>query len=804
MSKRNINESESAKLHLLADLYSRGIEISDSDIQKLQAAGFIKVKYEDVAEQVDPKTSLKLIEDFMSVAAVFSNQEVMANSMIDISGPIPDGILTGDVTVLTPRYYDSILSKYPVYSGKKNGVTKSDWMPKSLVSHTQDFVRWIDSINSPDGFSKMAQYNKFQLYCQQSEDWLSEPTPDITDDSDRFDYFVREVKRCRENSLYALDRHLHIKEASAFGIKKYKGQLGHKVILYLLDCGYGMDIAKARQVAFTTTICGWAMFKAALNADQIIKYISENKDKAEKTFEDKIKYPLGKIPVEMRPFAKNSRITTLIFAEEEEKAVIEGNNSEISVLAPSKTAIASTTPTVTLIDEAGNIDVLNDLIDDIIPTMFGFSPMTGRQELLRQLVMWGTGGYMDKQGIAFYSRYMSDLDNWKKSKPGMLPLFFNVWWRPGMTRELYDQLKDEAYSHVGPDAESRRTRFHQSYPITISDVFLSSGQTLVSGEYIQKSLDRIMTAYKKVPPQYGYFDPIYDTTQPAHEGSDVPFKIIGANFIPTSMSDPRATTIVFDHPKRWINRYYQGTDPIHTDNGHSKMSSTIWDSYYMAPVAVVNFRSQDYRYVFLQCMLLGIYYDVEAKGAVPEVIESNIGTAYREYKQNKGLGSSMVFSTELPMALQTRNGTVIVGVDNKGLRNKLLVSMMGELFTAFGDRIWIDLYYEQLKTFVCKMVGRSETWEPQDKKYNWDDALWSLIYSYICASVYTNRTIKEISSSGSEKIIVKKVLARDKDGKLYYHTQREKRVVSRDNGFIRDQRQDKIAGAALSGAGQDV
>jgi hypothetical protein len=63
----------------------------------------------------------------------------------------------------------------------------------------------------------------------------------------------------------------------------------------------------------------------------------------------------------------------------------------------------------------------------------------------------------------------------------------------------------------------------------------------------------------------------------------------------------------------------------------------------------------------------------------------------------------------------------------------------------------MPIFFNQLKTFVCKIIGRSETWEPQDKRYNWDDALFALTYSYICASCYSHRITESLEGSSEER-----------------------------------------------------
>ena len=115
---------------------------------------------------------------------------------------------------------------------------------------------------------------------------------------------------------------------------------------------------------------------------------------------------------------------------------------------------------------------------------------------------------------------------------------------------------------------------------------------------------------------------------------------MGSRFVPCDSEDPKRSVTIMFHPERsWVNRYYSGTDPIVTDDGHSNMSTAIWDNYYRTAAAVVNFRDTDHKKTFLQSFLLNLYYKVnqDGKEGMPkELVETNIGAAYTDYQENKG------------------------------------------------------------------------------------------------------------------------------------------------------------------------
>jgi hypothetical protein len=336
------------------------------------------------------------------------------------------------------------------------------------------------------------------------------------------------------------------------------------------------------------------------------------------------------------------------------------------------------------------------------------------------------------------------MNQWKERKFGayIIPIFFDFWARPGMTQEIYDNEKELAYSAVGPDRKKTIIEFHQSYPANVSDAFMSSDKTLVDIDYINKQLDKIAEARTRKNfqlTQSGFFEPIYDYNIPMDENSDVPYKVIGATFVPTEDIDPRKCVEIFMHPQHgWVNRYFQGNDPISSDNGQSNMAGAIWDKHFKTFSAILDFRTKDYRYVFLQNMLMGLYYDTtDSPKGVKELVECNIGQSYTQYKDGKGYNESLVGNYELPQYLQTKSATTVIGIDNRGLRNNIIINKVHELTQSYGENIYHAAFWGQLKTFTCNVSDKSgkEVWGPSNRKYFKDDILFGGVYSYICAEL---------------------------------------------------------------------
>lgn len=759
--KRTIEEGAAERLRLLLHLYQEGISLSRDDMDALRNADLIKDEHtKEAGKDPDlPKIAIPTPQTIQADEHVYivQEQEMMKRQ------------ITGwNKTVIAARAYAQFGVFKNTFTHKK--IVKDDWCPKSILPHSKEFVEWINILSSPDGFFRQPFYEPFHLYCKQAEQWLEESKENFGDDVRT--YRMRELARERENTYYALDKYGYIKEESSDGISDYRAAYAHKVILYLLDCRYSLDIAKARQVAFTTTICLWAMFRCSLNVNVQIKYISENEEKAKATARDKVKYPYAKLPKWQRAKINNDSERLFYWGKRVDKGIIEGQNSLFEILSPSETAVASSTPTVTFIDEEGNIGNLNSLLSDIEPTLLGLNPKTGKQETLRQVVSWGTGGNISTLGAAFMSRHMSLREQWKTSPYNMpvIPVLFNVWYRPGWTKELQEEERLKAYSIQGPESERKRIRFHQSFPETIEDVFMAGGDRLVSSEMIKREKEKTSQAERAM--RYGFFVPIYDTQKPAPEGSDVPFEIIGADFVQTTREDPRVTACIFvDNSEKWRWRFFKGDDPIASNSGTSKFASAIWDSLWKTVACILNMRTGDYRESFLQSMLMQMYYeDPNLDIRCPELLEGNIGAAYREYMDGKNRSKVFVHESELPETLQTAGLTVGIGLDKKGFRAKVLISKLTELVTTFGKNIYHLVFWTQLETYVPKWTGRSEVWEPMDKRFHNDDVLDAVVYSYICAEVYIGKTPVLVKAEGyvSKKQKKKQYekLVRNPDGTL--------------------------------------
>lgn len=748
-SEKRYNGREGQKIirenHLdfLYDLYLNGVEIGPENMSLLKSRGYIEEKKETPEEE---QAATDKINEYKLAFSTEKNKAI--DSKIDI---VEENEGFEKITIISDEELEERRQKHGIiFEGRREPIKRSDWAPKSITEHEPEFVEWINSINNL-GFKKKRHFRKFALYCQQAYTWLSEKKSytDFEDEEEREEFKLKELMRCDENALYFLNKYVYYKEGnSETGRVKYIARPVHEVMAYLDDCGYSCGIAKGRQIAATTTLMALDVRDAIFKTNHFMKFITEDVEKAQEIFEDKLKFVFSELPWWMKPNVLSERDNMMKFGNKPEKGTKEGVGSKIAVVAPKRTAVAGGAPQKVKIDEAGNISILGIMIGNARPTMIWTNPKTNKMEIKRQLWFWGTGGEMDKGGKAFETELMSIKTAWDKGDFSfcIVPLFFDWTCRHGITQEKYDSEKSVAYAkgenQQDPDAKRHITEFHQSYPATLSDVFRTRAKTLFDDDYLEKALRRIDAARVNKNfqlHQTGYFEPIYDFSSPADENSDVPYKIIGANFVPTEDIDGRASVTIFLHPKTgWKNRYFQGTDPIDTDTGLSNMASTVWDKHFKCPVAVLNYRTRNYHDVFLQTLLLGIYYDTEdVKTGIKELVESNRGTSYTQYKNAKGFGREFVLNYQLPFSFQNMSAkNEGVGIDNKGVRNTMIINRMYEMVSAYGENFYFDVIFEQFKTFVCSVSEKgNEIWGPMNKKYFKDDTLFSSVFSYICAEL---------------------------------------------------------------------
>ena len=441
---------------------------------------------------INPEISKKRYHDYLLKQY---NKGVLQPDKVEIlirAGLIKTGTPGGkesSVPTLIERRWDDMMNPFidcGNYHMFKQNISKVDWVPDNLLKHTPEFVHWIDSMTY-GYFRNKAGYKKFELYKVQAYRWLQEDdniTSYHTDDAKR-EYKQREYDRCDENSLYFVNKYGELKEGDiSSGFVKYQAREHHAVICYLFDCGYNVIGGKGRQIGWTSIMGLLALKKLIFQPNYYIKFVTEDKDTGEEIFNDKIKYPFGSIPRWMMPRVKSDSGTRFWLSDKAKKGEKGYPNSRIDVVAPKKTAINGGSPQLALIDEIGNIGILGAMLNEARPTMFWNNPKTGKYELRRNIFLWGTGGEMSKGRGEYEKEWYRILGLWesKQYENGFVPLFFS--WHCRFDKTEYEKEKAWYYGARAMkediDLETSKTQFHQHYPSSFRDMFLTTASTLVS------------------------------------------------------------------------------------------------------------------------------------------------------------------------------------------------------------------------------------------------------------------------------------------------------------------------------------
>jgi len=628
-------------------------------------------------------------------------------------------------------------------------VNTDEWMPNHKpLEYPKSFIRWINSMNK--GWRNMISYKPFELYVKQANQWLDQ-NDDILNyrtKEEQEDYIVQEYNRCKENTLYFANKYGYLKEGSTSGGEfRYKAWKAQQILLFLVDCGYNVMIGKARQIGFTTTMGLAAMSRASFRKSYFTKFITHKREKGEEIFRDKIRWGFGKIPPWLVEEPHSDTASSLdMRGKSKKKGRTEGSHSRIQVDTPEVNAINGGSPNLVLIDEIGLFELFGKMMREGRPTLFFFNPESGYQEMRRQLVCWGTGGEMDKGGAVFESEFKAALEAWRTENYsyGIIPLFFDAYARQGMSDEMYKKEKAFYYSKTGVEEESSKVQFHQHYPITLEDMFLRTARTIIPVAKCNEYLSKIYGLKPEDQPRYGYFEPIYNIAEPTPHGV-LPYKLRGATFVPTEgREDERTTAVMFqDVPdgEKWEYRWYQGTDPVNSETGHSKMSSSIWDAYTNTCSSMVFWRIRDYKQCYLQCLLQGLYYDQLGDGGVKELLERNIGQLYYDFQDQAGFSRRLTANSVLPPFLQTPTSGWW-GISNKTNTAGHISNKIIEMIDAYAANIYIPWFFEQLKTFIEKDLKggqshRQTRFQAADLKYDYDDGIFSMVFAYINAQAHS-------------------------------------------------------------------
>ena len=647
----------------------------------------------------------------------------------------------------------------------KGHIPTEAWKPShEEFQYPKSFVDWIDSINS--GWQNKKEFKPFSLYCEQAKQWLEDETTilDFDNEEDQYDWLFQEIQRCKDNTLYFCNKYGFIKEdKSQGGMLKYSAWEAQEVLLFLFDCGYSMMIGKARQIGFTTTMCLAGMKRVNLNKSYFIKFVTHSESKGIEIFRDKVKWTYTKIPEYIAQDVKNWTDKVMSFDKKgQKKGRDEGGASRFQVDSPQVDAINGGSPSAVFVDEIGLFDIFGEMMREGRPALFKYNPDTGKMTMQQQFMAWGTGGEMDKGGSVFESEFKMCLKQWKEGnyEYGIIPLFFNAYARRGVTdRHINNERKAYLALEGTKKGEIAKVQFHQHYPITVDDMFLRKSRTLVPIHLCNQRLSDIYG--KESPIEYGYFEPILDMSQ-ATPDLMTTHRIVGAEWVPTKgREDISTTSVIVHHPPQgeiWKNRWYQGTDPINSETGHSMMSSAIWDAYTNCVSSVVFHRDRKFKQTYLQVLLQSLYYDQSKRGGVKELIENNIGDMHLDFQEIHGFRNKFTAMAQLPDYFHTHSGKWF-GISNKANTAPRIIAKTEEMIDTYSDRIDIPWIWEQLKTFVEKDLRSSTShrqtrYQAADARYDYDDAIFSITFAYINAQSHARYEPENVKTVNNSKNVI--------------------------------------------------
>lgn len=758
---RVLGHNENDLIAFYASMHQLGVKLDDEALDLCVKAGAISDP-----RKTDILLSKEITKDVIQADTYIQIEDRYVREMLD------EFHVSSEETLHENEDYDKHIFVVKKETKRRTEIIKvSDWMVQKDESgfYEDTFYNFICSIL--DGWQHKKSYNRFEAYKHQASLWYAENT--VYDyslsEEDRLSFLRLEVARMKTNSLYALSKYLQLKDGQIFGGKRrFEAYDAQALVLYLFDCAINQSIAKLRQIGLSSALGPGIMTKTMLTKNCVTKFVSETGTKTSEIYEDKVRVVVDMYPEYVVPSIRRDAIANkpiIVFGLKSKSESI-GSNSRFIVENPTPTVINGGSPDYIAIDEAGNIVIIDEIIDQGRPTLFWINPVTKKMEMKRVLTMWGTGKNMEKGGESYRMVYTSIIDAFRDRyyDYGIVPVFLNVYSKPGITDEFLEKEKRIAYSKTGAKAHLARSIYHQTYPITIDDVFMTSSQKLISDSDCVKNRQEAF----KSGIVFGKFVPIYDKEQPLTPGSYVPYKIIAADFHPYSQKElvdiivPEAW-IVSPPDFRYKNRYYKGTDPIMTSLGHSRFSSVILDEYEKRIVAGVNLRSGDYKYDFMQSALCNLYYGQKEKVSfIPELIESNIGTAYYEFCMTyfPEMYSSFIETAYLPEYLKIGAGTN-VGI-RKSQNAMLIVGKIEELLAIYS--IPIPEFWAQIKTFVKKITEKGkETWEPISPNHNYDDIIDACVYAYIARLCYPTKipvnvhSEEYINSKKTKKEKIKKI-----------------------------------------------
>lgn len=774
-------------LLLLAD---GGFKVTQAHKQVIRAAGY---------EKVLAKLEQKEVEDDPEEAKLNDDRGHLWLYKVPKT--------TKGVSFRGTCYYDKIPKEWKKkWEGKE--ITKEDWCPERPTDISKAFRQFIMSSNPR--FDRIMAYEPFFLYLEQSRRWEEENLDyyDHEGADAKMDFVNQEGRRIRHNKLYGANRYASVKEDNKGGGRRdFKASTPQALLCYLVDCGYHFALVKGRQAAITTVMMIIADLEMLFRPSYSGIFVVHKKDgTGKKLFRDKHqstlqhfpKWIVGELDVS-KGFATER--TILDFASSDTKIEKLKDASEFVLLSGEDSMVANgQTPTQSFFDESQNIGNLQTLINEIDPALYQMSEDTGRLELVRQIFCWGTGSSNAVGRGSFESHFngIADAFNSGSDTDAWVPIFMDWTCRPGIGSEDYLKQKQKymrgsTEETKGLTPKERLAIFSAHYPEDSTDAFMSTHKTLFPPDLIKEQKQRIeeLCHQKGLRPRPCRFHPIFNESVKIPAGGYFPYKVVGARVEFLSEDDETAPVhMLFDRHLNCANRYFQGTDPIQNDSGFSRFASAIRDraarrdtingQTVTTPCPVVcllDYRSPFPEELFVQSILMGMYYANYGQKACPEVVEINAGKPYVDFKCGPefDLMESVVLRAALPQMY--RGGGHVFGLDLKGGKNsrkEYLYHDGTNLLRHEGKNLWYFNIWTQVQNIAVEsQPDGSVKWGTISKGTMNDDSVYAMFYAEVCDRAFQDRPFAQINVDEPEYVTTT-VRRRDPvTQELYYTTTKE-------------------------------
>lgn len=663
-------------------------------------------------------------------------------------------------------YHGRIPQEWKDEAAAMDEIDERSWKPERVDSHDKEFRRFICS--TFPRFDRILANKKFFLFTEQARRWLKE-TDSINDyqGEEQRAYALREFDRIRRNRLYGMEKYGWIKDDEVEGgRRKYHASAPQALLIYLLDCGYSVELGKGRQAAITSTVMLYEVmtmlvrtsYKGVLVADDV-------KTTGHAIFNDKFKSSFRFVlerhrwlcPPKTSNFAADN--VTFDWSQATSKTEIGMYSSNFSIASADDTqAINGQTPSKVIFDETQNIATYMAMKLEARPSMLS-SDANGVIRIKRQIISYGTGSSNQSGKGVFESEYKTTMDSFSMGKEtsSFVPLFFDWTCRPNMTEERYQKEYDfymTTDTMKGLGKEERAAAFHCAYPSAVSDMWMTSHATIIPQLLIRSHLDRIAVRChdKGLSPVPGRFEAIFDKSKPMPPGSYLPYWIADARWVKAHADDYEAPCLMLlDRAPGWAHRFVKGTDPVQSPTGNSMFSSFVIDKaarwqivdeqklYKPLPACLLNWKNSVVEENMLQSALMSIYYRNHGRRGCTEVFEINQGQSYEAFLRSPAimLGSDLVYRLAMPKRYQ--GGGHVTGVSLKGGRKggtkSALYQDVRNMLLDMGDDIWFsDVFYQAEKVVVEEGDG-GFAYYPRNKNVDNDDILDALGFAGIAMEV---------------------------------------------------------------------